>query len=187
MVSSQKVKGSVLKSRLAFVEQRFGHEGLQKVMKSLDPEDRRALENVLPVAWLDFEFGRRLDDAIVRVLGGGRVEVFERLGEASAEANLTSVHSAFLAPGHPHAFLEKAPQIYNMYYQTGRREYEKTGDKEGVLTTFEAETFSKPDCLTVIGWYRRALEMCGAKNPRIVEEECRARGGEVCRYRVSWS
>ena len=186
-MSTQKIKGSVLKSRLAFVEQRFGREGLQKVMDSLEPEDHGALNNVLPVAWLDFEIGKRLDDTIVRVLGGGRAEVFERLGEASAEANLTSVHSAFLAPGDPHAFLEKAPQIYNMYYQTGRREYERTGDKEGVLTTFEAETYSKPDCLTVIGWYKRALEMCGATNPRITEDECRARGGNVCRYRVSWT
>ena len=55
-----------------------------------------------------------------------------------------------------------------------------------MLTTRDAETFSKPDCLTVVGWYRRALEMCGAKNVRVLEEECRARGGAVCRYRVSW-
>jgi hypothetical protein len=62
----------------------------------------------------------------------------------------------------------------------------KTGAKEAVLTTHDAETFSAPDCLTVIGWYRKALEMCGATTVRIVEEECRARGGAVCRYRVSW-
>lgn len=185
-MSTQKIKGSILKSRLAFVEQQFGREGLQKVMDSLDPEDQTQLQRVLPVAWLDFEIGKRLDDAIVRELGGGRVEVFERLGVASADENLTTVHSAFLAPGNPHAFLDKAPQIYRMYYQTGRREYEHTGEKSGVLTTYEAETFSKPDCLTVIGWYKRALEMCGAQNPQIVEEECRARGSEVCRYKVSW-
>ena len=185
-MSNQKVKGSVLKSRLAFVETQFGREGLQKVLESLSDEDQQALSRIVPVAWLDFEIGRRLDDAIVNVLGGGRNEVFERLGEASADANLTTVHAAFVAPGDPHAFLAKAPQIYRMYYQVGRREYEKTGEKEGVLTTSEAETFSKADCLTVIGWYKRALEFCGAKNPRIVEEECRARGGDVCRYRVSW-
>jgi uncharacterized protein (TIGR02265 family) len=138
------------------------------------------------VAWLDFEIGKRLDDAIVKVLGGGRPEVFERLGAASADANLTTVHAAFVAPGDPQAFLAKAPQIYRMYYQTGRREYEQKGECEGVLTTYEAETFSKADCLTVIGWYKRALELCGAKNPRIVEDSCRARGDEVCRYRVSW-
>jgi len=29
--------------------------------------------------------------------------------------------------------------------------------------------------------------MCGAQSPRIVEEECRAKGGAVCRYRLRWS
>jgi uncharacterized protein (TIGR02265 family) len=185
-MGTQKVKGSVLKSRLAFVDKQFGQEGLDRVMANLSPEDQKALRGLVPVAWLDFEIGKRLDDSIVKVLGGGRPEVFERLGAASADANLTTVHAAFVAPGDPQGFLAKAPQIYRMYYQTGRREYEKTGEREGVLTTHEAETFSKADCLTVIGWYKRALELCGAKNPRIVEDSCRARGDEVCRYRVSW-
>jgi len=56
-----------------------------------------------------------------------------------------------------------------------------------VLTTHDAAIFSAPDCLTVIGWCKRALEMCGAKSPRIVEEECRASGSAVCRYAVSWN
>jgi hypothetical protein len=38
----------------------------------------------------------------------------------------------------------------------------------------------------VVGWYRKALELCGVKGVKIVEEECRAKGGAVCRYRVTW-
>jgi len=32
------------------------------------------------------------------------------------------------------------------------------------------------DCLAVIGWYKEALKMHGAKNVVIVEERCRATG-----------
>jgi len=182
----QQVKGTVLISRMAFIEQNFGKEAVERVLGSLSEEDQRALRMLLTVRWYPFELGRRLDDAIVRVVGGGDPKFFERLGEASAEKNLTTLHKSFLSPGDPHAFLRKAPQIYNLYYETGRREYQQTGEREGVLTTYDAETFSAPDCLTVIGWYRRALEMCGAKGVQIVEEECRAKGGPYCRYRVSW-
>ncbi|HSL18543.1 MAG TPA: TIGR02265 family protein [Methylomirabilota bacterium] len=185
-MSKQKVKGSVLKSRLEFVRKDFGEAGLDKVLDSLSDDDRKALGRLVAVTWVDFDVGKRLDDAIVKMVGGGSTRFFERLGEASAEVNLASLHSAFLAPGDPQAFLAKAPQIYRLYYDVGWREYHKTGEREGVLTTHEAETFSKADCLTVIGWYRRALEMCGARNVRIVEEECRSSGGSVCRYRVSW-
>ena len=76
--------------------------------------------------------------------------------------------------------------IYSMYYEKGRREYQKTGDKSAVLTTHDAEVFSAPDCLTIVGWHRRALEMCGAAGVRVVEDECRAKGGSVCRYSLNW-
>jgi len=123
-------------------------------------------------------------DLWVKAHGAGRTAPTP--AEASADRNLTTLHRAFLVAGDPHAFLAKAPQIYALYYETGRRAYARTGERAGLLTTTGAETFSAPDCLTVVGWYRRALELCGATGVRVVEEECRARGGAVCRYRVSW-
>lgn len=183
----QQVKGSVLKARLAFAEELGGAAGLGRVLGTLAPGEREALGTVLTMKWYPFELGKHLDEAIVQELGGGRREFFEKLGAASADKNLATLHRAFLVAGDPHAFLAKAPQIYALYYETGRREYVRTGEREGVLTTTGAETFSAPDCLTVVGWYRRALELCGATGVRVAEEECRARGGAVCRYRVSWT
>jgi uncharacterized protein (TIGR02265 family) len=182
----QQVKGAVLKSRIAFVESHFGKDSLQQVLASLPPEDQRPLRLLFTSNWYPFELGKRLDDAIVRVVGGGRPDFFERLGAASAETNLSSLHAGYLTPGDPQAFLAKAPQIYSLYYESGRREYTPTGPTAGLLITHGAETFSAPDCLTVVGWYKKALEMCGAKNVSVTEEECRAKGGAVCRYRVRW-
>lgn len=183
----QQVKGAVLKSRLGFVEEHFGAEAVAKVIASLTPEDRAALRLILPVVWYPFVLGERLDDAIMRVCGKGDARFFERLGAASAERNLGSVHRGFLRPGQPHEFLDRSPSIYRTYYETGRREYRRTGPTSGVMTTFDADTFSAPDCLTVVGWHRKALAMCGARAVEIRETECRARGGTVCRYEVSWS
>jgi uncharacterized protein (TIGR02265 family) len=186
MAGDIKVKGSVLRSRLAFVEEQKGAEGLGKVLARLPAADRDALARLLPTSWYPFEMGSRLDEAIVQELGGGRPDYFLRLGAASAERNLKGVHRAFLRPGDPHAFLAQAPEIYAFYYDKGRRAYEPTGPRSGVLTTTGAATFSVPDCLTVAGWHVKALEMCGATGVHVDEEECRAKGGLVCRYRVRW-
>jgi hypothetical protein len=183
----QQIKGTVLRSRLAFIEEHSGADGLSRVLASLPLEDQKVLATILPVKWYPFELGRRLDDAIVNVLGGGKPTFFISLGESSAVKNLGSVHRGFLTQGNIHGFLAKAPAIYALYYETGRREYKMTGEKEAVLTTLDAETFSAPDCMTVMGWHRKALEMCGATGVQIREEECRAKGGEVCRYRISWA
>jgi uncharacterized protein (TIGR02265 family) len=183
------IKGSVLRTRLAFARDLASEAGLDRVLGRLTAEEREVLTSLLPSAWYPFDLGRSLDEAIVQELGGGRAEFFETLGEASADKNLGpgGVHRSFLVPGDPQAFLAKAPLIYSYYYDEGGRDYERAGEKEAVLTTHDAETFSAPDCLTVVGWHRRALEMCGAKAPRVVEEECRAKGGAVCRYRLTWS
>jgi uncharacterized protein (TIGR02265 family) len=182
----QQVKGAVLKSRLAFVEQNFGKAAVPRVLGRLAPDDRAALRLVLPVVWYPFALGERLDHAIMAELGNGDARFFERLGEASAAQNLSTVHKGYVVVGDPHAFLEKAPQIYRSYYEGGRREYTRHGQTSGELTTHDAQTFSAPDCQTIVGWHRKALEMCGARNVVIAEPECRARGGRVCRYRVSW-
>ena len=183
----QQIKGSVIKSRLAFVEEHSGKAGVQKVLAALPDADRKTLASVITVKWYPLELGTRLDDAIVRVLGGGKPEFFERLGAASADKNLATVHKAIVTAGDPHAFLSRTPAIYSMYYEKGRRDYQKTGDKSAVLTTHDAEVFSIPDCLTIVGWHRRALEMCGATGVKVVEEECRATGGDVCRYKLTWN
>ena len=185
---SIQVKGSVLRSRLALVLDLRPGDGVSRVLARLEAKDRDALGSLLASSWYPFDLGSRLDEAIVAELGGGRPEFFERLGEASAEKNLgeAGVHRRFLVAGDPHAFLEKTPLIYSYYYDQGRRDYERTAEREAVLTTRDAETFSAPDCLTVVGWYRRALEMCGATQPRVVEEQCRARDRSAPNW-LSWS
>jgi uncharacterized protein (TIGR02265 family) len=188
MATPVKIKGSVLRSRLALVEDVAPGDGIGRVLARLPEPDRETLRSLLAASWYPFDLGRRLDAAIVDELGGGRADFFEKLGAASAEKNLGpgGVHRGFLVQGDPHAFLSKAPLVYSLYYDQGHRDYERTGEKEAVLTTHDAGTFSGPDCATVVGWHRRALEMCGVARPKVVEEECRARGGTVCRYRLSW-
>ena len=182
-----KVKGLVLLTRRAFVEDHFGIGAWESVLAALPLQDQELLKGVVfSVKWYDFDIGERLDKAIVKVVGGDKMSVFEELGEESAQRSLAKEHKSFLTPGDPQSFMKRANTIYRFYYDTGHREYEETGPNSGVMTTYEAETYSVPDCLTVIGWYKEALKLCGAREIKAVEEECRAKGGSCCRYRFRW-
>jgi uncharacterized protein (TIGR02265 family) len=182
-----RVKGNIVKARIGFVRERFGEAGWQKVLAALPARDQEQLKSAMNVAWYDFELSDRLDKAIVTALGGGDTRLFEEMGRASARENLTTVHTGFLHPADPQKFMAKAPSVYAFYYDKGRRTWEPTGPNSGVMTTYDAETFSAADCATVVGWYKEGLSMVGARNVRIVEDQCRARGAPVCRYQVSWS
>jgi hypothetical protein len=98
-----KIKGSVLRSRLAMVKELAPEGGLDRVLGRLDPEEQGTLGTLLASSWYPFELGRHLDAAIVDELGGGRAAFFEKLGEASAEKNLGEggVHRRFLEEGDP--------------------------------------------------------------------------------------
>jgi len=182
------IKGNVLLSRLKYVRERGGEEAFEQVMSRLTPEDQKVLRGwILPISWYSFELNQHLDSAIARVFSpDDKSRVFKEMGRASADANLAGPQRPFLREGDPHGMLANAEKIYAAYYQAGRRTYERTGDRSGVLRTFDAETFSATDCLTVVGWHERAIELCGGKNPKVVETRCRARGDPHCEYAVSW-
>ena len=181
------IRGTVLHSRKTFVEEHFGAEAWQKVVQGLSDESREVFEGlIISAGWYAFNVGEDLDKAIVEVLGKGDPKIFEYIGIQSAQENLSGAHQTFLTLGDPQSFMAQANSIYQFYYDTGHRTYEKTGPTSGVLTTYDAETFSVPDCLTVIGWYKEALRMCGAKKVEMAEETCRAKGAPHCRYRVQW-
>ena len=181
------IRGTVLHARKTFVVEHFGSEAWKKVVQTLSDESKEVYEGlIISAGWYPFKVGEDLDKSIVEILGKGDPKIFEDIGIQSAQENLSGAHKTFLALGNPHNFMAQSNSIYQFYYDTGRRTYEKTGPTSGVLTTFDAETFSVPDCMTVIGWYKEALRMCGAKNVEMGEETCKAKGGNCCRYKVQW-
>lgn len=183
-----KVKGAAVLARRTFVKEEYGEGAWTRILDTLPEEDREALQGtILASTWHPFEMNDRLDSAIVSVLGAGAREIFEKIGRTSARQNLSGPHRAFAARRDPAWFLSATDRIYDFYYDTGHRTYEITGPTSGVITTYDAETFSETDCLTVIGWYKEALAMCGANEVEMSEEACRASGSPSCRYRISWT
>jgi uncharacterized protein (TIGR02265 family) len=179
------VKGSIVRSRLDLLRAK---NVFDEVMAQLPEADRAVWTGiVLPTSWYSFEMSQRLDLATAKVLGRGDArKAYLEMGRASADANLGGVHKAYVRAGNPHHLLSCAPQIYKQYYDKGNRTYERLSATSGVLKTFEAENVTANDCLTVIGWHERAIELCGGSDVRIKESQCRARGDDHCEYLCTW-
>lgn len=185
------IRGSVLLSRVKYVREHGGEAALKKVLARLPEGDRAVLGGwLLNSTWYPLDLNLRLDDAIAQVLSpSDPAQVFLDMGRKSADVNLGEggPHRHFLDKSDPQVLLAQAPIIYSAYYAVGRREYEKTGPKSCVLRTFGAESVTETDCLTVVGWHVRAIELCGGRSVRVVERVCRAKGGDRCEYACGWS
>ena len=185
-MATMKVKGGALLSRLNFIRGERGEDGVKRVIARLSPDEQKAISQLLTGGWYPFALNEHLDAAVAAEMGIGD-RVFVLMGEKSADQNLAGAHRALVCEGDPHGLLRRAPQIYQMYYDSGRRTYESLGEKKVVIRTYDAPPTSKNDCLTVVGWHKRAIEMCGGKNARVVETKCRASGGDICEYVCEWT
>jgi uncharacterized protein (TIGR02265 family) len=186
MTNIGKVKGGSLQSRLEFVREHRGEEGVQRVIARLSEEDRAACAHLLTGAWYPFDLNQRLDDAIAAEMAMGD-RAFLLMGEKSAEHNLTKSHRAFVTDKDPHGLLKRAAQIYQAYYDSGSRNYLRVDEHKARISTHDSSTYSRHDCLTVVGWHRKAIEMCGGNDVNVVETQCRAKGAPVCEYECEWS
>ncbi|MGZ3461254.1 MAG: TIGR02265 family protein [Archangium sp.] len=186
--AAARIKGSVLITRLKLLTKQGGAGRLQQVLQRLPPEDRKVLEGlIMPIGWYPLALNLRLDAAIADVLSpGDRNKAFVDMGRASAEDNLNGPHHVFIRKGDPHFLLSHASEIYRLYYAVGSRSYEKTGARSAVLRTVGAESVTEADCLTIIGWHQRAIELSGGLHVRIEHPKCRARGSALCEYLCAW-
>ncbi len=189
MARTPGIKGSVVLARLKYIREAGGEPALRAVLERLPPKDAQVLAGwVLPISWYPLDLYLRLDDAIAAVMSPhDRRAVFLAMGRASADANLSAAQRPFVREGDPHFLLQSAPQIYAAYYAVGHRTYERTGPTSAVLTTHDAEHVTATDCLTVVGWHVRAIELCGGKAVKVEETRCRTKGDPVCEYRCEWT
>jgi uncharacterized protein (TIGR02265 family) len=183
------VGGNIILARRTFVLDRGGSELWERILGRLPAADAVQLRRTLLVtSKYPLELNRHLDEAIAEELYPGEPDrAFVEMGRKSAEVNLGGPHKAFVRNGDPHHLLGFTETIYSYYYGEGRRTYEKTGPTSAVLITHEAPLSTPADCLTVVGWYERALELSSAHAVKVIEVRCRSRGGAVCEYHLSWS
>jgi len=180
------IKGIVLASRLAFLREEKGDAAVDRLLAKLPDDDRRILTSVLlPTGWYPFDVNERIDRLIALEMGRGDT-IFRALGVASAAHNLGAIHRNFVRDRDPHGLLKQAASIFRLYYDSGHRTYERTAERQAMLRTFQCLTFSRADCLTVVGWHEKAIELCGGKRVAVTETKCRAKNDTLCEYVCTW-
>jgi uncharacterized protein (TIGR02265 family) len=183
-----RVRGRILRARLSYLRRKAPMGAIDRVLGRLSAADQALLRSEIVESELyPFEVNQRLDAAIAEEVSPRDPDsVFRDMGRVSAEANLLGSQRWLITKGDCHRFLSQAPEVYRLYYDVGYRDYVKIADNEALIRTFDAENVTREDCLTVAGWYERALEMCGGCEVRVVDDQCRVRGDAFCQYRCEW-
>jgi uncharacterized protein (TIGR02265 family) len=185
------VKGTLVIARMKYLRAQ-GPDACERVLRRLANDDQQVLRGMLlPSAWYAADLLLRLEMTIAAVLArGDRGALFVDMGRFSADTNLGpgGTQQPYLREDDPHFLLRNVPRMYASQHGGGERTYEQTGPKGAVIRTLDPGAEAGPDdCLTAMGWLRRAIELSGGKSVAVEETRCRARGAPCCEYVCRWS
>lgn len=181
------VKGTAVRSRLEFLRETLGLDGLQAVLEAFPEEERWALAAALPSAWVPVELLDRLDLEIVR--HGGGLQLASEYGAFSARRHLTNVYEAFFdqAEGEPRRLVEGLAALHRSFYDEGgmRVRDQKRGSCRIELDF--AGRAARFRCQVSRGFVEEALRMIEAQDLRVQETGCQTRGDAHCAFAVRWN
>jgi uncharacterized protein (TIGR02265 family) len=184
------VKGTLLVSRMRYLRAR-GADEAERVLRRMSSEDQAVLRGmILPSSWYPADLVVRLEMTIAALLSrGDRRQLFVDMGRFTADANLgpNGVQRPYVREGDPHHLLRHVPQMYAAQHGGGTRVSEQTGPTSAVVRTLAGEDATADDCLTAVGWLKRAIEISGGRVVLVEETRCRARGADACEYVCRWA
>jgi hypothetical protein len=190
MAKEGRVKGMLLVSRMKYLRA-HGAGAMRAALAMLPPSDRELLDGtmLLPSLWYPAGILDRLDEAIATSLADGeRAAVLLDVGHFSADLNLgpSGVLRPWVRENDPHALLREVPRIHASLHGGAERAYERTGERSAIVRAARVDGREGNDCLTTVGWLRRAIELCGGRDVQVLEAGCLSKGGECCEYRCEW-
>jgi hypothetical protein len=179
------IKGGLLRARFLFVALNHGSDAWQRVLTVLPEADKDALKEIIVDNWYPLSMLDRVDHAIVDELNESPDSIFDLLGEFSATTSLSGPYISLLNKD-IHSFLRQSALIHRAYQDFGTARYEPLSETSGLLTINYDLAPPLSFCASGAAYFRRAVEMCGARSARITHTRCRGRGDAVCEFYFTW-
>lgn len=180
-----RAKGTAFFHDEEYVLHTYGPEGWALVMAKLPPAAAEARSSIVAVGWYDDELLVQTLCAVEEALHERDPNIIDTLGRYAAEADLTRIHRIFLRVATPAYVLERATNLWNRFFDTGRWEVRRVpGGVDGLL--IDAGIVHDVFCRNLRGYLHRLFELVGAKKVTVEHPECRVRFGACCRFEIRW-
>jgi predicted hydrocarbon binding protein len=183
------VKGAPVLADMAYIRDRYGEEGLERIYAEM-PEEYVAIcrKRLLAASWYSMEFRISILLAIDKVYAKGDLQYFFELGRHQAEHNLNTFYKAFSRVVGDTAIAKMSRVFWSQVYKSS---YVETVIGKGSLEmdVFEYPKIGEFNCHVVRGYVHGALEVTGSRKALVRSEEtqCLNRGADHCRFVFTWS
>lgn len=179
-------KGTSLTAAMAFVEERFGRDGVERLKTELAEDHPNVSKGIIlassryPLRDLVGVF-----EGIDRVFGRGDFDLCFELGRFTADYQVKLAHKVFLKVGKLDYWFKLTGSTWRSYYSAGTMT-PFLESESGSLTLSEFDPISKAFCLRFSGWATRIVEMSGLSNIDVRHPECVLDGAPACVWKATW-
>jgi len=181
------VKGSPVRSLQKFVETELTADQRESLLRALPADfSRRLRGHILPTETIPVSLLNQLTEEAAKVKGEPTDAFARRAGRQAAADAVRGIYRFFAMVMTPAALLEKASQMWSALYNRGRLRVSDQTDHGATiqLLDFPSEVAG---CSRTTGWIERMAELTGAKDVRVQQTQCYAKGAPHCEWTITWS
>ncbi len=181
------VKGLVLLSRLDYLDTNFGGDKYKSFLINISTADenfeRRPVDGSsnYPESTL-----LRIDEILLNDYFKNEVNEFVKLGKWNAHRLMPKFFNLYMDEQKPGEFLLQYNRLRTHLIGSGSMKVHLVKPKSYNIIIDYEQTIPKSVCLSELGFISQGIEMCGGRNPEIIETECASTPPEfICSYQIN--
>lgn len=180
------IKGTVLLDTIAAIKARAGESEFTKIVQGLSGEARTLFEgSIYSSTWYPLDaFVDFLEVDIQQTANGDR-EVLTERSEKVIEKQLSGIYKIFVKVGSPGFVIKRISAVHATYFEG----VEIIPEMENHKAVIKYVGFQKHHAImeyAIIGFYRKALELCGAKEVALHFSVPIAEGDAYSELKIRW-
>ena len=184
------IKGSAVGDAIKSVRSRSGDQVYATIVSQLKGDARTLFDpstRILPSEWYPLDSFVQFLEADIKITANGNEEELVKRSEVVVEKQLSGIYRLFVRMGSPSFLLNRISIIQEAYFRGIDVEVKMTSPSEASM---KYTGFTKQHRLmgfTLIGFYRKAMELSGAKDVRTAFLTSIEEGKGYCELLLTWS
>lgn len=162
MTTVYSIKGSSFKTKLEFVQQRFGEQARIELERKMEEEE---FPSIFDSGWYPFTKFVRLLQILAESHLKGDISRLTEVGEFSGRVSLSQTYKAYVSKKSFSDFLESSVRMHRMLYSHGRTE--RSFDEDGCgcrVIYLEKPMIAEEDLYVALGFFCEAGKIHGLKS-----------------------
>lgn len=180
------IKGTVLLDTVAAIKARAGESELTKIVQELNAEARTLFEEpIYSSTWYPLDAFVEFLEVDIRETAHGDREILTERSEKVIEKQLSGIYKIFVKVGSPAFVIKRISAVHATYFH-GVEIIPEMEEHEAVIKYVGFQKHHAIMEYAIIGFYRKALELCGAKEVALHFSVPIAKGDAYSELRINW-